>query len=57
VKFANRLNRALAYILIGQGELGKTELRLLKKEDPNNLMADTLLISTNKDFIILLIGI
>lgn len=57
MKFANRLNRALAYILIGQGELGKTELRLLKKEDPNNLMADTLLISTNKDFIILLIGI
>lgn len=57
LKFANQLNRALSYILMGQGELGKIELRLLKKEDPNNLMVDTLLASTKKDIINLLIGI
>jgi tetratricopeptide (TPR) repeat protein len=53
---ANRLNRALSYILLGQEEKGKSEMTLLKKEGPENIMIDEFLKMSKEDYINQLFG-
>lgn len=48
---ANRLNRAFSYILLGQVEKGKTELTLLKQEEPENFMIDEFLKISKEDYL------
>ena len=48
---ANRLNRAVSLILLGQEKNGKDELKKLKTEDPGNKVFDVFLNRTKQDFI------
>ncbi len=48
---ANRLNRAVSLILLGQESEGKDELRKLKAENPNDLMIDEFLKMNKQDYI------
>ncbi len=49
--FANRLNHAFAMILLGQDKAGKDEMRILKSENPDNMMFDTILNFNKEDYI------
>lgn len=54
--FANKLNRAFSYILIGQIDKGKKELNALKNEEPENFMIDHLLNTSKEQYLNQLFG-
>lgn len=49
--YANRLNRSVSLILLGQESEGKNELRKLKAENPDDLMIDEFLKISKQDYI------
>ena len=49
--FANRMNRAVSMILLGQDKDGKDELKKLKVENPDNNVLDEFLNRNRQDFI------
>ncbi len=54
---SNRLNRAVSYILIGEVDKGKAELKQLKTEDPNNPIVDQMLQFSKDDLIKQVLGL
>ncbi|MBN1396687.1 MAG: hypothetical protein JXA06_01520 [Bacteroidetes bacterium] len=48
---ANRLNRAVSLILVGQEVEGKDEIRKLKAENPDDLLIDEFLKKSKQDYI------
>jgi len=48
---ANRMNRAVSLILLGQEKDGKDELKKLKAENPDNKAFDEFLNRNRQDFI------
>ncbi|MGI6047386.1 MAG: hypothetical protein ACOYEG_05180, partial [Petrimonas sp.] len=48
---ANRLNRAISLILVGQEVEGKNELEKLKTENPDDLKIDEFLKINKQDYI------
>ena len=49
--YANRLNRAVSLILLGQESEGKDELRKLKAENPDDIMVDEFIKINKQDYI------
>lgn len=49
--YSNRTNRAVAYILIGEDEQGKTELKKLLEENPKDIFIQAYLSWTKEDFL------
>jgi tetratricopeptide (TPR) repeat protein len=54
--FNDRLNRAVSFILSGQEEKGRAELRLLKTEEPENPVVDKILHTGRGELLDLLNG-
>ncbi|MFB6320884.1 tetratricopeptide repeat protein [Saccharicrinis sp. FJH54] len=49
--FANKLNRAISFILVGQDKKGKDDLEKLKAENPDYLMIDEFIKMSKRDII------
>lgn len=56
LKIANRLNRAVSYLLMGKEDIGKKELNQLKKENPDNEWIDQVYQISKDDLIKQLLG-